>query len=147
MVNYHKKTKENDFWGLKDIVKNLYEKVQQSRVYSDTYQKIPEVTVVLDSTLGNLQSDYQGSTVEGHKGTLLVDKLGVEQAVLTNTCSGINRSFDFINMMGTNPLIGPNDGGFEFRFPNMTELYNMELRNLAKKLPMKWKFSDRRVCI
>ena len=43
--------------------------------------------------------------------------LGVEQVVLTNACGGINREFapgtlmlltDFINMMGTNPLIGPN---------------------------------------
>ena len=44
--------------------------------------------------------------------------LGVEQVVLTNAAGGINRSFapgtlmlitDYINMMGTNPLIGPND--------------------------------------
>ncbi len=44
--------------------------------------------------------------------------LGVEKVVLTNACGGINREFapgtlmlitDFINMMGTNPLIGPND--------------------------------------
>ena len=47
--------------------------------------------------------------------------LGVEQVVLTNACGGINRDFapgtlmlitDFINMMGTNPLIGPNDERF-----------------------------------
>ena len=44
--------------------------------------------------------------------------LGVEQVILTNAAGGVNRSFapgtlmlltDFINMMGTNPLIGPND--------------------------------------
>ena len=57
--------------------------------------------------------------------------LGVEQVVLTNACGGINREFapgtlmlltDFINMMGTNPLIGPYD-----------EPYSLELRNLAKQ--------------
>ena len=68
--------------------------------------------------------------------------LGVEQVVLTNACGGINREFapgtlmlltDFINMMGTNPLIGPNDEPFGPRFPDMTEPYSLELRNLAKQ--------------
>lgn len=67
--------------------------------------------------------------------------LGVEQVVLTNACGGINRSFapgtlmlvtDFINMMGTNPLIGPNDERFGPRFPDMTEVYSLRLRDLAK---------------
>ncbi len=40
---------------------------------------------------------------------------------------------DFINMMGTNPLIGPNDERFGPRFPDMTEPYSLELRNLAKQ--------------
>ena len=47
--------------------------------------------------------------------------------VLTNACGGINREFapctlmlitDFINMMGTNPLIGPNDERFGPGFRN-----------------------------
>lgn len=68
--------------------------------------------------------------------------LGVEKVVLTNACGGINREFapgtlmlitDFINMMGTNPLIGPNDEHFGPRFPDMTEPYSLELRNLAKQ--------------
>ena len=66
----------------------------------------------------------------------------MEQVVLTNACGGINREFapgtlmlltDFINMMGTNPLIGPNDERFGPRFPDMTEPYSLELRNLAKQ--------------
>lgn len=68
--------------------------------------------------------------------------LGVEQVVLTNACGGINRSFepgtlmlltDFINMMGTNPLIGSNDERFGPRFPDMTEPYSIRLRDLAKQ--------------
>ena len=68
--------------------------------------------------------------------------LGVEKVVLTNACGGINREFapgtlmlitDFINMMGTDPLIGPNDERFGPRFPDMTEPYSLELRNLAKQ--------------
>ena len=67
--------------------------------------------------------------------------LGVEKVVLTNACGGINREFapgtlmlitDFINMMGTNPLIGPNDERFGPRFPDMTEVYSLRLRDLAK---------------
>lgn len=66
--------------------------------------------------------------------------LGVEQVVLTNACGGINRKFapgtlmlltDFINMMGTNPLIGPNDERFGPRFPDMTEAYPHRLREKA----------------
>lgn len=68
--------------------------------------------------------------------------LGVETVILTNACGGINKSFepgtlmlitDFINMMGTNPLIGPNDERFGTRFPDMTEPYSLELRELLKK--------------
>ena len=66
--------------------------------------------------------------------------LGVEQVVLTNAAGGINRSFapgtlmlitDYINMMGTNPLIGPNDERFGPRFPDMTEVFDPSLRELA----------------
>lgn len=101
--------------------------------------------------------NFPVSTVAGHKGALLAGKLGdtevcypfyvfkllgVEKVVLTNACGGINREFapgtlmlitDFINMMGTNPLIGPNDERFGPRFPDMTESYSLELRNLAKQ--------------
>ena len=105
--------------------------------------------------------NFPVSTVAGHKGALLAGRLGkkevyalegrfpfyvlkllgVEQVVLTNACGGINRDFapgtlmlitDFINMMGTNPLIGPNDERFGPRFPDMTEPYNLELQELAK---------------
>ena len=72
----------------------------------------------------------------------VLKQLGVEQVILTNACGGINRDFapgtlmlitDFINMMGTNPLIGPNDERFGPRFPDMTEPYSKDLRALAEK--------------
>lgn len=68
--------------------------------------------------------------------------LGVEQVVLTNAAGGVNRSFepgtlmlinDYINMMGTNPLIGANDERFGPRFPDMTEAFSPELLSLAKR--------------
>jgi purine-nucleoside phosphorylase len=60
--------------------------------------------------------------------------------VLTNAAGGINTKFaqgalmvidDHINFMGSNPLVGPNDDRFGFRFPDMTEVYSKRLRTLA----------------
>ena len=68
--------------------------------------------------------------------------LDVEKVVLTNACGGINREFapgtlmlitDFINMMGTNPLIGPNDERFGPRFPDMTHAYTPALQEAARR--------------
>ncbi|WP_100331473.1 purine-nucleoside phosphorylase [Bacillus xiapuensis] len=67
--------------------------------------------------------------------------LGVETLIVTNAAGGVNESFqpgdlmiiaDHINMMGGNPLIGPNDSRLGVRFPDMSEAYSKKLRQLAK---------------
>ena len=67
-------------------------------------------------------------------------RLGVRTIILTNAAGGINLSFgegvlmvidDHINMMGSNPLIGPNDVRFGARFPDMSKVYSPRLRLLA----------------
>lgn len=72
--------------------------------------------------------------------------LGVETLVVTNAAGSVNESFapgdlmlitDHINFMGTNPLIGANDARFGPRFPDMSEAYNQELRDLAKQIARK----------
>ncbi len=73
--------------------------------------------------------------------------LGVRAVVLTNAAGGIQAGLhvgqlvalaDHINMMGWNPLTGPNDPRFGFRpgaglrFFDMTEAYSKALRELAR---------------
>ena len=71
----------------------------------------------------------------------ILRKLGVETLVLTNAAGAVNETFspgdlmlltDHINMMGSNPLIGPNDEDFGERFPDMSDVYNKKLRDVVK---------------
>jgi purine-nucleoside phosphorylase len=74
--------------------------------------------------------------------TRVVAALGVKTLLLTNAAGGINTSFsqgalmvidDHINLVGTNPLVGPNDERFGPRFPDMTEVYSKRLRAVADR--------------
>jgi purine-nucleoside phosphorylase len=67
-------------------------------------------------------------------------RLGVTHAILTNAAGGINTAFaqgalmivdDHINLLGSNPLVGPNDERFGPRFPDMSEVYSARLRRIA----------------
>jgi len=66
---------------------------------------------------------------------------GIGTLILTNAAGGINTAFargalmlidDHINLMGSNPLAGPNDDRFGPRFPDMTEVYSSRLRYIAE---------------
>jgi purine-nucleoside phosphorylase len=67
-------------------------------------------------------------------------RLGVPRVILTNAAGGISPNCsrgalmvidDHINLMGNNPLVGPNDERFGLRFPDMTNVYSPKLRTLA----------------
>lgn len=66
--------------------------------------------------------------------------LGIGCLILTNAAGGISKQLkpgslmlltDHINLMGDNPLVGANDERFGPRFPDMTEVYSREYRDLA----------------
>ncbi|MBU7007705.1 purine-nucleoside phosphorylase [Phosphitispora fastidiosa] len=76
----------------------------------------------------------------------VMQKLGVRVLLVTNASGGINRDFssgdlmlitDHLNLMGTNPLIGPNYDDIGPRFPDMSEAYDRELIRIAEEVARK----------
>lgn len=76
----------------------------------------------------------------------VMNRLGVDTLIVTNAAGGINLDFsagdlviikDHINLTGTNPLLGPNPDELGPRFPDMSEAYKSELRELAKRVAVK----------
>lgn len=72
--------------------------------------------------------------------TRVIGCLGIRTLILTNAAGGINTGFakgalmvidDHINLLGANPLVGPNDERFGKRFPDMSEVYSRRLRLMA----------------
>jgi len=68
-------------------------------------------------------------------------KRRVTTVILTNAAGGINAAYkpgefvlisDHINLMGMNPLMGPNDDSLGPRFPDMSEAYSLRLRKIVK---------------
>ncbi|MGH9862076.1 MAG: purine-nucleoside phosphorylase [Candidatus Acidiferrales bacterium] len=87
---------------------------------------------------------YEGYTLQEVAFPIRVLKeFGVRVLVVTNAAGGINRRLkthglmlmtDHINLLGANPLRGPNYEGFGPRFPDMTEAYSKKLRAIAQKI-------------
>ncbi|WP_437964916.1 purine-nucleoside phosphorylase [Sorangium sp. So ce260] len=84
---------------------------------------------------------------EGHPpakavfGVRVLARLGCRAVLLTNAAGGINPGFvagdlmlltDHLNLMGTNPLVGPNDDALGKRFPDMTYAHDPRLLELAR---------------
>ena len=67
----------------------------------------------------------------------------IKYLIITNAAGGVNRTFksgdlmiitDHINLMGVNPLIGRNDDESGPRFPDMSEVYDKSLVNIASEV-------------
>lgn len=80
---------------------------------------------------------YEGHTMESVAYPIrTMAMLGIEIAILTNSAGGLDPQMnsgdlmvieDHINLMGNNPLMGPNIKNLGPRFPDMTEAYDKEL--------------------
>jgi purine-nucleoside phosphorylase len=74
--------------------------------------------------------------------------LGCDTLIVSNACGGMNPQWDKgdimliddqINLLGDNPLIGPNDDRLGERFPDMSAPYDPKLLALAQKIAVEEK--------
>jgi purine-nucleoside phosphorylase len=76
----------------------------------------------------------------------VMQRLGIKCLIITNAAGGVNPTFspgdvmlitDHLNLMGMsgqNPLSGPNLDEFGPRFPDMSQAYDRELMEIARKV-------------
>lgn len=84
---------------------------------------------------------YEGYSLEEVTFPIRAFKLlGIKTLLLTNAAGGIDVELsqgalmvinDHLNLMGINPLRGPNDERFGPRFPDLTEVYSRALQEIA----------------
>jgi purine-nucleoside phosphorylase len=71
--------------------------------------------------------------------------LGAKTLIVSNACGGMHPLWsagdlmliaDHINLLGDNPLAGPNDDRLGPRFPDMSDAYDAQLRALARSVAL-----------
>lgn len=87
---------------------------------------------------------YEGYTMQQLAIPIRTMKLmGVEKLLVTNAAGGMKKDHqigdimiitDHINMVGDNPLMGPNDDRFGPRFPDMHQVYDLDMIKDAKSV-------------
>jgi purine-nucleoside phosphorylase len=85
---------------------------------------------------------YEGNTIaEVTFCTRVIGRLGAKSLILTNASGAINPNFtrghlmiitDHINLLGINPLLGPNEDRWGPRFVDQSQVYDPEIRSKLK---------------
>jgi purine-nucleoside phosphorylase len=89
---------------------------------------------------------YEGYTLQEVTFPVRVMRaLGAETLLVSNACGGMHPFWDagdlvligdHLNLLGDNPLVGPNDDALGPRFPDMSEPYDLELQRLAVEVAL-----------
>ncbi|MBI4541380.1 MAG: purine-nucleoside phosphorylase [Gemmatimonadetes bacterium] len=97
---------------------------------------------------------YEGYALEQVTFPVRVMKLlGARVLIVSSACGGMNPLWypgdlvlldDHINLLGDNPLIGPNLDELGPRFPDLSEPYDRELQRLAQEVALELKIPLRR---
>jgi len=102
---------------------------------------IDGVTVAVMAGRAHLYEGYSPAQVT--HGVRVLRSLGARSMVFTNAAGGINLQLergglvlisDHINLQGSNPLIGPNEDALGPRFPDMSDAYSKQYREIAKRV-------------
>lgn len=86
---------------------------------------------------------YEGYTMQQIAFPIrIMHELGIKDLCMSNACGGMNPQFDkgdimvmddHINLLGDNPLMGPNLDEYGPRFPDMSEPYSKKYISLAEE--------------
>jgi inosine/guanosine/xanthosine phosphorylase family protein len=99
------------------------------------FGKLSGVPVVVQQGRFHLYEGHSAGFVA--QPVLLMGRLGARTIVLTNAAGGANPAFaagtlmairDHLNLTGRSPLIGPNADSIGPRFPDMTDVWDADLR-------------------
>jgi len=92
---------------------------------------------------------YEGYTLQQITFPVRVMKaMGANVLIVSNACGGMNPQWekgdimlieDHINLLGDNPLIGKNDERLGIRFPDMCQVYDLDLIKLAQRIALEEK--------
>lgn len=131
--------------------------------YTVSYRDIPNFPVsTVETHAGQLICGYLGKKVvivmqgrfhlyEGYSmkeitfPVRVMKKLGIHTLLISNASGGMNPMYsrgdlmiieDHINLLGDNPLIGPNLDDFGPRFPDMSEPYSRKLIKRTEKIAL-----------